>query len=140
MFSKQDNKSSQNGMSPSPTNTINMISEGSVIKGTIIAANDIRVAGTVDGQAQSKGRLVLTSKGRVTGNIIAQDGDIAGSVEGEIHISGTLVLRKTAKVRGDIHTKSIIVEEGASFNGACKMSANPMEGIESMKSIKSQTA
>lgn len=138
MFAKNTPNQSMNGTQNAESNSINMISEGSLIKGTIAAANDIRIAGTIDGQAESKGRLVLTSKGRIKGNLVAHDGDIAGSVEGEVHISGTLILRKSAKVRGDIHTKSIIIEEGATFNGACKMSANPLEGVESMKKIKAQ--
>lgn len=139
MFAKNTPSQNMNGTQNAETNSINMISEGSLIKGTISAANDIRIAGTIDGQAESKGRLVLTSKGRIKGNLVAHDGDIAGSVEGEVHISGTLILRKSAKVRGDIHTKSIVIEEGATFNGACKMSANPLEGVESMKKIKTQT-
>lgn len=140
MFSnkQQDKTMASSSAANANGQSINMISEGTTIKGAITASHDIRIAGTIDGQAQSEGRLVLTSKGRVTGNVVAHDGDIAGSVDGELHVSGTLVLRKTAKVRGDIHTKSLVIEEGATFNGACKMSANPLEGVESIKRISRQ--
>jgi cytoskeletal protein CcmA (bactofilin family) len=136
MFSKQEKDNRNSSPASNGSSSINMISEGTTIQGSIKANNDIRIAGTVDGQAHSEGRLVLTSHGRVHGNILAHDGDLAGSVEGEVHISGTLILRKTAKVRGDIHTKSIVIEEGASFNGSCKMSANPLEGVEGVKTLK----
>ncbi|MEX2435193.1 MAG: polymer-forming cytoskeletal protein [Balneolaceae bacterium] len=119
MFNNKD-KNKVNGTSPqSPS--LNMISEGTTLKGTINSQNDIRVAGRVNGEAISKGKLILTSSGVVEGNVKSAEADIAGKVEGELRVSSKLILRKSAVIDGDIYTKTLVVEEGAQMNGACRM-------------------
>lgn len=109
--------SQQNNTSPS----VNIISEGTKLKGNLHAHTDIRIGGIVEGEAISKGKLIITSNGKVSGNVTASDADIAGRVEGEVKVSNRLVLRKDALIDGNIHTKTLIVEEGAQINGSCKM-------------------
>lgn len=100
---------------------INMISQGTEIKGTLRTKNDIRISGKIDGEVQAEGKVILTSGGIVTGNITAAEVDIAGRVEGEIYAIKRLILRQSAIVKGDITTKVLLVEEGAVFEGDCKM-------------------
>lgn len=109
--------STQQNTSPS----VNIISEGSKLKGNLHTASDIRISGMIDGEAVSKGKLIITDKGKVTGNVTSSDADIAGRVEGEVKVSNRLILRKNAIVDGNIYTKTLIVEEGAQINGACRM-------------------
>lgn len=112
-----------NGTSPqSPS--LNMISEGTKLKGTINSHNDIRIAGRVEGEAISKGKLIITSSGVVEGDVKSADADVAGKCEGEIRITNKLILRQSAIIDGDIFTKTLIVEEGAQMNGTCRMGAD----------------
>jgi len=122
MFNKE-NKKATNGMS-SQSPSLNMISEGTKLKGTINSQSDIRVAGKIIGEAISKGKLIVTSNGILEGNLKASEADIAGKIEGELHISDKLILRQSAVVNGDIYTKTLIVEEGAQINGSCHMGAD----------------
>lgn len=128
MFNKEDSKSKNNN-SKSPS--INMISEGTRIKGDIQSENDIRISGSVDGQATSNSRVIVTSSGVIEGNVEAKNADIAGTLNGEIFVSGKLILRETAHITGDINTKTLLVEEGARMNGHFKM------GGDAVKSSKS---
>jgi len=122
-----------NGQSPS----LNMISEGSKLKGNIQSQNDIRISGKVEGEATSKGKLIITSSGIIDGNVKAADADISGNLIGEIHITNRLTLRKTAKIDGNIYTKTLIVEEGAQINGDCKMGSDtPLNDSKSSESKK----
>lgn len=112
-----------NGTSPqSPS--LNMISEGTKLKGTINSQNDIRIAGRIEGEAISKGKLIITSSGVVEGDVKSADADVAGKCEGEIRITNKLILRQSAIIDGDIFTKTLIVEEGAQMNGTCRMGAD----------------
>ncbi|MEX0649234.1 MAG: polymer-forming cytoskeletal protein [Balneolaceae bacterium] len=122
MFNNNKTDSKVNGSPQSPS--LNMISEGSKIKGTINSQNDIRVAGRIDGEAISKGKLIVTSSGVIEGNVKSAEADIAGKVEGELRVTNKLILRQSAVIDGDIHTKTLIVEEGAQMNGACRMGAD----------------
>ncbi len=128
MFNKENTKSTNTSSGNSKSPTLNMISEGTRISGDIESESDIRIAGNIDGEAKSNGRVIVNSSGHIEGNVKAKDADIAGKLDGEIFISGKLVLRQTAIINGDIHTKTLLVEEGAQINGTCKM------GIEAEKS------
>lgn len=104
--------------------SVNMISEGTHLKGTLETKNDIRIAGTLEGEAKAKGKVIVASSGKVEGDIEAVDADIAGNVDGEVKVTSKLVLRKSAVVEGDIYTKTILAEEGAQINGSFHMSEN----------------
>ncbi|MEX1061998.1 MAG: polymer-forming cytoskeletal protein [Balneolaceae bacterium] len=124
MFSKEAAKTKTNNSKSNSSGgppTLNMISEGTRLTGDIHSDNDIRISGNVEGEARSKGKVILTSSGRVKGNIRAGDADIAGKLDGELFIEGKLVLRESAVIDGDIHTKTLLVEEGAQISGNCNM-------------------
>lgn len=126
MFSKNDSNqtskaNNSKGSESESLPQINMISEGTVVKGSLTSNSDVRVAGKVDGEASSEGKFILASSGIVDGDVKAKEADIAGTVEGELVATNKLILRQSAVVTGDIHTKVLLVEEGARFDGACKM-------------------
>jgi cytoskeletal protein CcmA (bactofilin family) len=101
--------------------SLNMISEGTTIKGTIKSQTDLRIAGRLEGEAICKGKVIISSSAHIDGNIASVDADVAGKIEGTIKVSNKLSLRQTAIVGGDIYTKVLIVEEGAQLNGNCRM-------------------
>ncbi len=101
--------------------SVNMVSEGTQLNGTLKTKNDIRIAGTLEGEALAKGKLIISSTGRVEGDVKSVNADIAGNLQGEIHVQDKLILRKSAVVDGDIYAKNLLVEEGAQINGSCRM-------------------
>lgn len=103
---------------------VNILSEGTKLKGDLNSQTDIRIAGTIDGEATSKGKLIVTGNGKIVGNITSADADIAGRVEGEVKVSNKLTLRESAIIDGNIYTKTLIVEEGAQINGSCRMGSD----------------
>lgn len=111
--------------------SVNIISEGTKLKGNISSHSDIRISGVVEGEAISKGKLIITDKGKILGNVTSSDADIAGKVEGEVRVSNRLFLRKDATIDGNIYTKTLVVEEGAQINGACRMG----EGTSKLSSV-----
>lgn len=122
MFNNKEMTNSTNGSGQSPS--LNMISEGTKLKGDFNSQNDIRISGRVEGEVATKGKLIITSSGRIEGNIKVKEADIAGKLEGEIRVTNRLVVRQTAIIDGNIFTKSLLVEEGAQINGSCKMEAD----------------
>lgn len=136
MFNSNDKKSTVGKVKTNASGTnnlpsVNMISEGTSVKGTLRTKNDIRIAGDLDGEAIADGKVIVSSTGKVDGNIQAVDADVAGHVDGEIKVKNKLILRQAATVEGDIFTKSLLVEEGAQINGACHM--NESGGTDFLK-------
>ena len=112
---------------------INMISQGTIIDGSLISKNDVRISGRVDGEVKAEGKVILANEGYVKGNVNAGEADVAGTVEGELNISKRLILRQSARIKGDISTKVLLVEEGAVFEGACRMEGFNGSKIENGK-------
>ena len=126
MFGNKDNSSAaKNGSAPS--SGTNIIVSGTVITGDILAQNDTRIDGNLDGDLTCKARLLLGEKGQVVGNIESKEAIIEGAIRGDISISGILTLKSTAKITGNIYTQKLIVENGAIINGQCSMNSNAAE-------------
>ena len=106
------------------TQSINLIGNGTVIKGDIIANGDIRIDGTLQGSLNTKGKLVIGPSGSVEGEIICQNADVSGSIKAQIRVNELLALKATAKLTGDIITNKLAIETGAVFSGSCTMDAS----------------
>ena len=87
----------------------------------MVADSDFRVDGTVEGDIQSNGKVVIGEQGKIKGTIICQNAEIMGQLEGKIETKHTLALRATGNIKGDVKTQTLIVEPNAVFNGSCKM-------------------
>ena len=99
----------------------NAITAESKIIGTIVANNDIRIDGTVEGDIQCRGKVVIGEKGFVHGNIQCTNDEVQGRIEGKVEALQTLALRASANIQGDVVTQSLIVEPNAIFCGTCQM-------------------
>lgn len=104
--------------------TLNLFSEGTVIKGDIKTSNDIRIDGIIEGLIYSDAKVVIGPSGKVIGDIMCQNADVSGKVSGMVSVKELLFLKNTAEVDGDIDTNKLVVEAGAKFNGTCSM-GNP---------------
>lgn len=118
MFSNKDKMAKSNDSQP---NTVNLICDGTIIKGDIEANKDIRIDGFVNGTLNVKGKVVVGITGRVEGEIRCETIDISGVVEGNINTSDMVSMQSSANVKGNITTGKIAVEPGAIFTGSCKM-------------------
>ena len=98
-----------------------VIAQGTKIEGNFQSGENVRLDGTVIGDFSCEKKLVVGKDGRVEGNIRARDAVVMGTVIGDLFISGLLQLDKTAVISGNITTVAISVEEGARYDGRCKV-------------------
>ena len=108
-------------MTESETNTLNNISNGTTIKGDVVANGDFRLDGQLEGDVTINGRLVIGESGSITGNVVCQNAIIMGLVNGNISVKELLSLNATARVKGDILINQLSIEPGATFSGTCRM-------------------
>ena len=123
MFNSKEERKVAQEMS----NSSNIIGKGTSMEGDIEAYGNIRIEGKVKGNIKTKSKAALGKSSIVDGNLLAQNAEIEGEVTGKVEVTEVLVLKPTAVVHGDIITSKLIVESGASFNGACKMGATIKE-------------
>lgn len=101
--------------------SINIISNGTKIKGDIIANGDTRIDGELIGNIAAKGRLVIGPKGRVEGEINCGNIEVSGYIKGKIAASELLTMKATSKIAGDIVAGKLAIEPGSMFTGTCTM-------------------
>lgn len=107
-----------------PTNPVtisNIIGQGSHLEGNISTTGNLRIEGKITGAIKAEAKVVLSHTAQVEGNIVAHNAEIGGAVKGTIEVVELLVLKSTATVWGDIVAAKLVFEEGASFDGKCKM-------------------
>jgi cytoskeletal protein CcmA (bactofilin family) len=101
---------------------INLISLGTDITGDIKSNGDIRIDGSLTGNLNTKGKVVIGTTGKVKGEVICKNSEVAGIIEGKITVGQLLNLKASSKIHGDIATSKLSIEPGAVFSGNCKMS------------------
>ena len=98
------------------------VGSGTVITGEASFKSMLRVDGRFSGRIQSTGgALIVGSGGQVDANIEVAVATIHGIVTGDIIASDRIELGRAAKLTGNIQTPSLMIEQGAVFEGSCKM-------------------
>ena len=96
---------------------------GTTLKGDANFKGMLRVDGHLSGRITSdKGTLIVSSGGQVDANVEVGVARINGTVNGDIIATERIELGRTAKVNGNIQTPALIIEQGAIFDGSCRMS------------------
>ena len=107
--------------------SINLLGAGTMIKGEITVNGDFRIDGTLIGNIDCKGKIVVGSSGIIEGEIICQNADFSGQVKAHVKVAELLTLKETARFSGDITTSKLAIEPGARFSGTCNMESAPVK-------------
>ena len=103
------------------TNLTAFIDQGSHFEGKLSFKDTVRIDGSFQGEISSENTLIVGESGEVEAAITSTNVIVSGRVVGNIEARRQVVLHKTASVQSDIVTPSLIVEEGAEFNGRISM-------------------
>lgn len=107
---------------------------GTEFKGKVVFQGTLRVDGKVEGEIDGDDTLLVGESGIINGIIKASNIQISGKVKGDIRAHEKLILKKGCEVKGTIFCKAIVVEEGAIFNGTCKMDGTDMSEEKNISS------
>ncbi len=100
---------------------VTVVGQGARLEGTIVSAGSLRVDGQVKGQINAEGDVTLTQQSQVEADIRASNVTVAGRFKGTIVVKGRAHLARGGRVEGNITSKSLVVEEGAVFDGQSVM-------------------
>ena len=101
-----------------------IIGANTSIVGTLKSDGNIRIDGSVEGDIEILGNLIIGETGRVIATLKAQNVHVSGAVKGEITAVEQLEISPTGKVWGDITTAALHIEPGGLFRGQSAMSTN----------------
>jgi len=101
------------------------IGKGTRVTGKIDFGARARIEGEVEGELTGSEILIAqgaTVKARVTVDRMV----VAGNLSGEVKARERIELTATARVRCNIDTPKLVLQEGAQFDGECKMPRDRM--------------
>lgn len=117
------------------------IGRGIEVSGDIIFNDRLNVDGKVVGKLTSEsGTLIIGESGHLEARVDVGVCVIHGSLHGDLAAKSRVEIRKGGRVNGDVISPVLIVEEGAIFNGAIKMTqeaANRVTGDYPIEDIDS---
>ena len=99
----------------------NQFSSDTHIIGQIKGKGNYRIDGTLEGDINTSGKIVVGKSGKIIGNLICSEADISGIVKGTVKTSGLLSLHKSACIDGEVFINQLLVEPGANLNAKCQM-------------------
>lgn len=99
-----------------------LIGNGTRLTGVLRGSEHCIINGTVEGNCEIDGTLVLGETGRWHGDITAVMAIISGEVVGDIVTGEKLELSASARITGNITSPVVAMAEGAIHQGGIKMS------------------
>lgn len=98
------------------------VGNGTTLTGEASFKGMLRVDGHLSGRVTSEGgTLIVGNNGQVDANVEVAVAVIQGTVNGDVIASQRLEMGRAAKVTGNVQTPSLVIEQGAIFEGGCKM-------------------
>ena len=91
------------------------------VAGDLETTASLRIEGNLDGSVLSADSVVIGVGSKISGDIHAREVVVGGTITGNVHASERVELQATAVVTGDVHTGSILVQEGGVVNGRVLM-------------------
>ncbi len=98
-----------------------LIDKHSIFDGTFTSNRDLRIEGEVKGTIDCKGTLFVAQGANVSARVEAEHIAVAGDLNGDISCRGRLQIMPSGRVRGKVSTVSLIVNEGAFYEGQLEM-------------------
>lgn len=119
--------------------SVSVIDRFSKFDGVFHSTRDLRVEGEVKGTIDCKGTLHIAQGANVDAKIEAENISVAGDLDGDISCKGRLQILPSGRVRGKINTVTLVINEGAFYEGELEM-ASTDKRLTSGRSSRSRSS
>jgi cytoskeletal protein CcmA (bactofilin family) len=106
---------------PTESSTVQFLSQGSRLIGTVAFEGTVRIEGHVEGELSAGDTLIVGESAEVKAQISGTSIVVHGRVTGDITARHHLEIRAAGTVIGHVTTPSRAIHEGAVFDGRCTM-------------------
>jgi len=112
-----------------PETLSSIIGADAVLEGSLTLNGSLRVDGNFSGVLVCAGTVTIGKHGSVTGDIEADEVVLGGRVSGTVVARRRVVLEGSSVLEGDLATGSLLISEGAMFNGHSRMGDDAIETL-----------
>lgn len=107
------------------------------LTGDITSNEDITVHGTVKGTiTMQQGALVIAPAGKANAKLAGSTITVHGTVSGDVTASTKVELTDTAHVDGTITAPSLVLRDGAVFNGMIDMATKKVRTAPKLEAVQ----
>ncbi len=101
------------------------IGKGTKLTGQLHFHGTVRIEGEAEGEIVGD-EIVIAEGAVVSAKLTATRLTVAGTVNGEVIVRQRLEALPTARLRCTVNTPSLVLNEGATFDGDCRMPRDRM--------------
>ena len=117
-----------------------VIDAASAFDGLFRVGNHLRIEGEAKGEIQCEGTLTIAEGATVTARITAVNVVVAGTFNGEILCGERLQIQPSGRVSGTVTTGSLVIQEGALYEGELHMRTTPAENRPQPSAVRAAPA
>jgi cytoskeletal protein CcmA (bactofilin family) len=122
-------------------NSFSVIDRHSTFDGTFRSNRDLRIEGEVKGTIDCQGTLFVAQGANVSAKVEAENITVAGHLNGDIRCRGRLQIMPSGQVRGKVMTITLVINEGAYYEGQLEMAPPEERGaVGGPRAITSRAA
>ena len=123
--------------------TASLIDRHSAFDGNFRSQRDLRVEGELKGNVTCEGTLFVSEGAVIAAIVDAEHITVAGELTGEIRCRGRLQILPSGRVRATVSTGSLVIQEGAIYEGQLEMAGierSTLRPIRARSSIASSSS
>lgn len=105
---------------------VTIITNGCHFSGKLYCKGSTRIGGKVEGEIISEGLLIVEEGAIINADARVEDIVVQGNFRGTVEATGKVELSTSCVFEGDIITTSLVILEGAQFNGRTTMDTSRM--------------
>lgn len=104
------------------SDSISILDRFSNFDGTFHSSRDLRIEGQAKGTIECQGTLHIAQGAAIDAKVEAENITVAGDLDGQITCRGRLQILPSGRVRGTITTQTLVIHDGAFYEGQLAMS------------------
>ena len=120
--------------------TASLIDRHSAFDGNFRSQRDLRVEGELKGSVTCEGTLFVSEGATISATVEAEHVTVAGELTGEIRCRGRLQILPSGRVRASVSTGSLVIQEGAIYEGQLEMAGIERSTLRPMRARSSITS
>lgn len=104
------------------SDSISILDRFSNFDGTFHSSRDLRIEGQAKGTIECQGTLHIAQGASIDAKVEAENITVAGDLDGQVTCRGRLQILPSGRVRGTITTQTLVIHDGAFYEGQLQMS------------------
>ena len=116
------------------------LGEGTEFEGLLSFEGTVRVDGSFKGEIQTENCLIVGETAIIEAEVNVGNLIVMGKLTGNVVATQKVEVSASGHVKGDLHTPSLIIQEGALIDGNIHMDKNAGKKLVKLQEVRTESA